>query len=140
MNGLPAEILLEIGETGLETYKGMLAIPKFARAVTIGYRLNVMLRYGYNYKAPLLIIHRPKYNMFTNTEMETRQIKKHEFVRGISNNSNGYVLIIDHSAHNYYDSYHGISKNLSRKYYDDGSIDDPIRPLFMSNTGTNLFS
>ena len=42
MNSLPAEILLEIGRTDLETYKGMLAIPKFTRAVTIGYRLDMI--------------------------------------------------------------------------------------------------
>ena len=42
MYTIPVEILLEIGRTDLETYKGMLAIPKFARAVSIGYRLDVM--------------------------------------------------------------------------------------------------
>ena len=42
MYAIPVEILLEIGKTDLETYKGMLAIPKFARGVTIGYRLDIM--------------------------------------------------------------------------------------------------
>ena len=50
MDSLPAEILLEIGKTDLETYVGMLAIPRFARKVTVGYRLDMMIaaRYEYN--------------------------------------------------------------------------------------------
>ena len=50
MDALPVEILLEIGRTDLADYHGMLNIPKFARAVTIGYRLDMMLVAGYNYK------------------------------------------------------------------------------------------
>ena len=49
MNTIPAEILLEIGKTDLATYRGMLAIPKFALAVTIGYRLDRMVDTGYNF-------------------------------------------------------------------------------------------
>ena len=46
MNSLPAEILLEIGKTSLATYVSMLAIPKFARKVTVGYRLDIMVGNG----------------------------------------------------------------------------------------------
>ena len=49
MDALPAEILLEIGKTSLATYVSMLAIPKFARAVTVGYRLDMMVVAGYEY-------------------------------------------------------------------------------------------
>ena len=49
MDSLPAEILLEIGEIDKQTYRGMLAIPKFARAVTCGYRLDVMVKCKYEY-------------------------------------------------------------------------------------------
>lgn len=44
MNTLPQEILLIIGTDNIETYRGMLAIPKFARAITAGIRLNMMER------------------------------------------------------------------------------------------------
>lgn len=49
MNALPAEILLEIGKIDVKTYRSMLNIPRFARAVTIGYRLDIM-KSGYDYK------------------------------------------------------------------------------------------
>ena len=49
MYSLPTEILLEIGKTDKSTYRGMLAIPKFARGVTVGYRLDAMVAAKYNY-------------------------------------------------------------------------------------------
>ena len=49
MLSLPAEILLEIGKIDKVTYRSMLAVPKFARAVTIGYRLDIMEANGYDY-------------------------------------------------------------------------------------------
>ena len=49
MNDIPVEILLLIGLNDQETYRGMLAIPKFARAVTIGYRLNAMEKFGFDF-------------------------------------------------------------------------------------------
>lgn len=50
MNDLPAEILLLIGLTDQETYRGMLAIPKFVRVITIGYRLTAMEKFGFNFE------------------------------------------------------------------------------------------
>ena len=52
MNALPAEILLEIGRVDKQTYRGMLAIPRFARAVSVGYRLDIMVG---NYKHERII-------------------------------------------------------------------------------------
>ena len=60
MDVLPVEILLEIGKTNLATYRGMLAIPMFARAVTIGFRLNMMAAVNYDYNKMLL--HKCCYN------------------------------------------------------------------------------
>ena len=50
MDTIPIEIMLEIGKTDIATYRGMLAIPKFARAVTVGYRLDMMVVTGYKYE------------------------------------------------------------------------------------------
>mgnify|MGYP003419468995 FL=1 len=49
MNDIPVEILLLIGLNDQETYRGMLAIPKFTRAITIGYRLNAMEKFGFDF-------------------------------------------------------------------------------------------
>ena len=45
MNTLP----VEIGKIDVKTYRSMLAIPKFARTVTIGYRLDIMMKAGFNH-------------------------------------------------------------------------------------------
>ena len=47
MDLLPVEILLYIGLISEETYHGMLAVPRFARAVTCGYILEAMRSFGY---------------------------------------------------------------------------------------------
>lgn len=44
MNTLPVELLFVIGTDCIESYRGMLAIPRFARAVTVGTRLDMMER------------------------------------------------------------------------------------------------
>lgn len=50
MDTLPPEILLIIGTDNIETYRLMLAIPKFARAVTVGIRLDMMEASGVEVK------------------------------------------------------------------------------------------
>ena len=139
MNNLPAEILLEIGKTNISTYRGMLAIPKFALAVTVGYRLDMMVG-KYDYKKLFQTIYISAYNMSTNVEIETRRIQKHEFIRGISNNHNGYIIIMDHSVNKHYDSYRGLSCNRLRLHYNMGSIHVPELPLFISGIGNILVS
>ena len=91
MNSLPAEILLEIGKTNISTYRGMLAIPKFALAVTVGYRLDMMVG-KYDYKKILLMIYKilPRCNV----RIILRESKDDIFVRGICNNM-GHITIRD---------------------------------------------
>lgn len=50
MNSLPVEILLLIGLTDQKTYRSMLAVPRFARVITAGYRLNAMAKFGFNFE------------------------------------------------------------------------------------------
>lgn len=47
MDYLPIEILLKIGTIDQSVYIAMLAIPKFARALTIGFRLDTMTQFGF---------------------------------------------------------------------------------------------
>lgn len=50
MDSIMTELVLWIGMMDIETYRGMIAIPKFARAVTCGYRLNAMEKFGFTVK------------------------------------------------------------------------------------------
>ena len=50
MDTLPVEILLVIGTDCIESYRGMLAIPRFARAITAGIRLDMMETSGVEVK------------------------------------------------------------------------------------------
>lgn len=48
MDSLPHEILLIIGLEDIQTYHGMISIPKFARLITCGIRLTAMEKFEIN--------------------------------------------------------------------------------------------
>lgn len=71
MDTLPVEILLIIGTDNIETYRGMLAIPKFARVVTAGIRLDMMEASGceVKFKQNLLRLYTSNKSMMTSSSI-----------------------------------------------------------------------
>ena len=122
MDALPVEILLEIGRTGLATYVGMLAIPKFARAATIGYRLDMMAAANYDYKK--LLFHDYDYD-YDKTSISVRRSRSEKMIllmeRLLSDYWEFYLqgrIIISKRAIKY-DSEVG-TKSRKYEYHDDG--------------------
>ena len=114
MLSLPAEILLEIGKTGLETYKGMLAVPKFARAITIGYRLDIMERCKYNYRN---IITRPTAHI--RAVLGDRKAGLIDLIRGCDRECKGYLFINDRYNFMYFSN--AMTESKSCMCYNYGS-------------------
>ena len=114
MDALPVEILLEIGRTDLADYHGMLNIPRFARAVTIGYRLDMMLVAGYNYK-----------KILNNNEGSiTRTHRTHKFSRLIGRTFPEITFIVDiYDSRNGmgYNTWNGSRSNMDYCYNDNGN-------------------
>lgn len=128
MNALPAEILLEIGAVDKTTYRSMLAIPKFAHAVTIGYRLDMMVKSGYEYLRILEEISLKRHtfaeNAFIGKCYKTHGSQRtQEVIHIISGRPKVCIRFSDTNTNAKYDTYtYGYSAHDENQYCNDGYI------------------
>ena len=125
MDVLPVEILLEIGKTNLATYRGMLNIPKFTRAVTIGYRLDMMVKSEYAYDK-ILNSHRGRVATMkrcADSQIFTRCVHVVYAWETYLSVVKPFITIEDihHGSNVIYDSYNGASYYNNQKYTDEGT-------------------
>lgn len=123
MNAIPAEILLEIGKIDKPTYRGMLAIPKFARAVTVGYRLDTMAAANYNYRCLLLqTLYMQGYcdSTYFHRIHRTDKIQKLTISHFKNPDKTAFFMLIQSTSTHY--SYHTDVGSFygSNNYYNDG--------------------
>ena len=114
MDTIPTEILLEIGKTDLETYVGMLAIPRFARAVTVGYRLDMLVR---EYAIGQLLY------IMTNNFVITHTIRRtgtHEYIRQCIHRQKGHIVIDDRNVNVSYCTI--MTTTHYNQHFNDGTV------------------
>ena len=118
MLSIPAEILLEIGRTDLKTYRGMLAVPKFARAVTIGYRLDIMEANGYNYS---IMMHN---NLPKDRIIGFQRSARTQFLTFVgdknADNIRAYIVICDVSVYAGFETIQGYCWCIKHTSYNSG--------------------
>lgn len=120
MLGLPAEILLEIGKVDIETYCGMLAIPKFAHAVTVGYRLDMMIASDYKFKYDHMSIqNNRKYRIVRKNGPHVLMISRSK--KSTGQGPRHYMVIGDSLADAAYDTFIPVVWNKTCKGHDDGT-------------------
>mgnify|MGYP003439493823 FL=1 len=95
--------MLVIGTDCIESYRGMLAIPRFARAVTIGYRLNMMEASGCEVKfiQNLLRLYTLNKSMMTSSSILHKSWdRKYQYVSVYISYGGYFVLnMTEHSDH-----------------------------------------